>query len=92
VRDSVSLGLGATWADAPRTITWKYASEWAFASARSAGSTFDEPLFESAISGVVAHKSAAARAPTTQRAISLDLTRNTLRDLPWSSTVLYRAA
>jgi hypothetical protein len=44
------------------------------------------------MSGVVPHNSAAANAATAQRAISLDLTRNTLRDLPWSTAELYRVA
>jgi hypothetical protein len=35
---------------------------------------------------------AAASAPTSQRAISLDITRTTLRDLPRPTGELYRVA
>jgi len=47
---------------------------------------------ESALSGVAPRSSAAASDPTTQRAISLDLTRTTFRDLPWPTGELYRVA
>lgn len=51
---------------------------------------FEDPLLESALSGGASRTSAAATAPTIQRAISLGPTGITLNDLPWSSGQLYR--